>query len=82
MGVQSFRHFYRPAARVTPYILLLLHGTGGDENDMVPLAEAILPGAGIISPRGQLMEHGASRFFRRFAEGVLDVEDWRNARRI
>jgi phospholipase/carboxylesterase len=44
---------------------------------MVPLAEAILPGAGIISPRGQVIENGAPRFFRRFAEGVLDVEDWR-----
>jgi phospholipase/carboxylesterase len=44
---------------------------------MVPLAEAILPGAGIVSPRGQVIENGAPRFFRRFAEGVLDVEDWR-----
>ena len=77
MGAQSFRHLYRPPTGVAPYSLLLLHGTGGDENDMVPLAEAILPGAGIISPRGQVAENGAPRFFRRFAEGVLDVEDWR-----
>lgn len=77
MSAQSFRHLYRPATGVTPYSLLLLHGTGGDEHDMVPLAEAILPGAGIISPRGQVIENGAPRFFRRFAEGVLDVEDWR-----
>ena len=77
MSAQSFRHLYRPATGVTPYSLLLLHGTGGDEHDMVPLAEAILPGAGIISPRGQVNENGAPRFFRRFAEGVLDVEDWR-----
>jgi phospholipase/carboxylesterase len=77
MSVQSFRHLYRPAAGVAPYSLLLLHGTGGDEHDLVPLAEAILPGAGIISPRGQVIENGAPRFFRRFAEGVLDVEDWR-----
>jgi phospholipase/carboxylesterase len=77
MNAQSFRHLYRPATVVAPYSLLLLHGTGGDENDMVPLAEAILPGAGIVSPRGQVIENGAPRFFRRFAEGVLDVEDWR-----
>ena len=77
MGTPSFQHLYRPATGVTPYSLLLLHGTGGDEHDMVPLAEAILPGAGTISPRGQVIENGAPRFFRRFAEGVLDVEDWR-----
>jgi phospholipase/carboxylesterase len=71
-----FQHFYQPAAAVS-YHLLLLHGTGGDEQDLVPLAEAIFPGAGIISPRGQVIENGAPRFFRRFAEGVLDVEDWR-----
>ena len=77
MGAHSFIHLYQPATGVTPYSLLLLHGTGGDEHDMVPLADAILPGAGIISPRGQVIENGAPRFFRRFAEGVLDVEDWR-----
>ena len=43
---------------------------------MVPLADMIAPGAGIISPRGQVIENGAPRFFRRFAEGVLDIEDW------
>ena len=77
MSTRSFQHLYRPTTGVTPHNLLLLHGTGGDEHDMVPLAEAILPGAGIISPRGQVVENGAPRFFRRFAEGVLDVEDWR-----
>jgi phospholipase/carboxylesterase len=77
MGTQSFRHFYRSATAAAPYSLLLLHGTGGDEHDMVPLAEAILSGAELISPRGQVIESGAPRFFRRFAEGVLDVEDWR-----
>jgi phospholipase/carboxylesterase len=77
MEGQSFRHLYQPGTGVNSYCLLLLHGTGGDEHDMVPLAEAILPGAGIISPRGQVIENGAPRFFRRFAEGVLDVEDWR-----
>ena len=77
MRARSFQYVYRPATGAAPYSLLLLHGTGGDEHDLVPLAEAILPGAGIISPRGQVVENGAPRFFRRFAEGVLDVEDWR-----
>jgi phospholipase/carboxylesterase len=77
MDAQSFRHIYRPATRATPLHLLLLHGTGGNEHDLVPLADVIAPGAGIISPRGQVIENGAQRFFRRFAEGVLDVEDWR-----
>jgi len=72
-----FQHVYRPATAAVSYHLLLLHGTGGDEHDMVPLADVIAPGAGIISPRGQVIENGAPRFFRRFAEGVLDVEDWR-----
>lgn len=72
----DFRHFYRPGTGGSPYSLLLLHGTGGDEHDMVPLADAIAPGAQVISPRGQVIENGAPRFFRRFTEGVLDVEDW------
>jgi phospholipase/carboxylesterase len=76
MGM-PFQHIYRPATGVTPYNLLLLHGTGGDEHDLVPLADIIAPGAGIISPRGQVVENGAPRFFRRFAEGVLDIDDWR-----
>jgi phospholipase/carboxylesterase len=77
MRLRSFRYLYQPATEAASYSLLLLHGTGGDEQDLVPLAEAIFPGAGIISPRGQVIENGAPRFFRRFAEGVLDVEDWR-----
>jgi predicted esterase len=55
--------------------LLLLHGTGGDEDDLVPLGRKLLPGAGMLSPRGQVMERGAPRFFRRLAEGVFDQED-------
>ena len=61
-----------PAGSTT---LLLLHGTGGDENDMIPLARALLPGAGVLSPRGKVLEHGAPRFFRRLAAGVFDQED-------
>ena len=77
MNPQSFRHLYRPGTGATPISLLLLHGTGGDENDLVPLADLIAPGATLISPRGQVIENGAPRFFRRFAEGVLDIDDWR-----
>jgi predicted esterase/catechol 2,3-dioxygenase-like lactoylglutathione lyase family enzyme len=55
--------------------LILLHGTGGDEEDLLPLGRALLPGAGMLSPRGKVQEEGASRFFRRVAEGVFDQED-------
>lgn len=55
--------------------LLLLHGTGGDENDMMPLGESLLPGAAILSPRGAVRERGMPRFFARLAEGVFDLED-------
>src|SRR5215210_1200617 len=55
--------------------LLLLHGTGGDENDLVPLGRELAPGAAILSPRGKVSEYGAARFFRRLAEGVFDQED-------
>lgn len=55
--------------------LLLLHGTGGDEEDLIPLGQALLPGAGVLSPRGKVVERGAPRFFRRLAEGVFDQAD-------
>ena len=57
--------------------LLVLHGTGGNEHDLVPLASELMPDAGVLSPRGKVLEHGMPRFFRRFAEGVFDLEDLR-----
>jgi phospholipase/carboxylesterase len=55
--------------------LLLLHGTGGDENDLLDLGRAIDPAAALLSPRGKVLENGAPRFFRRLAEGVFDEAD-------
>jgi predicted esterase len=53
----------------------VLHGTGGDEEDLIPLGRELLSGAGILSPRGKVLERGMPRFFRRLAEGVFDQED-------
>jgi predicted esterase len=55
----------------------LLHGTGGDEDDLLPVGRALIPHAGFLSPRGQVLEHGMPRFFRRLAEGVFDLDDLR-----
>jgi len=71
----GFIHRFVPAARPGLPPLLLLHGTGGDENDLLPLGPRLLPGAALLSPRGKVLENGMPRFFRRMAEGVFDVED-------
>src|SRR5215471_13794881 len=55
--------------------LLLLHGTGGNERDLLPLGRELDPNASVLSPRGKIIENGMPRFFRRLAEGVFDVED-------
>lgn len=78
-GGLGFVHRYIPpspaAGPASGATLLLLHGTGGDEEDLLPLGQALLPGAGMLSPRGKVLERGAPRFFRRLAEGVFDQED-------
>jgi phospholipase/carboxylesterase len=73
----GFTHRFEPAAEASAPTLLLLHGTGGNENDLLPLGRAIAPGAGLLSPRGKVLESGMPRFFRRLAEGVFDQEDLR-----
>jgi phospholipase/carboxylesterase len=71
----GFVHRFVPAETAGRTPLLLLHGTGGSESDLIPLGVQLSPGAALLSPRGKISEHGAARFFRRRAEGVFDVED-------
>jgi phospholipase/carboxylesterase len=73
----GFIHRFAPASRPGLPPLLLLHGTGGHEDDLLPLGERLLPGAALLSPRGQVLERGMPRFFRRIAEGVFDLDDLR-----
>lgn len=56
-------------------VLLLLHGTGGTERDLLPLADRLSPTSSVLSVRGNVLENGMPRFFRRLAEGVFDLED-------
>jgi phospholipase/carboxylesterase len=71
----GFVHRYLPGEDESGPTLLMLHGTGGDEEDLIGLGETLAPGAAILSPRGKVSEYGAPRFFRRLAEGVFDHED-------
>ena len=75
MSDLSFVHVYEPPSDADAPILLLLHGTGGNEQDLLSLAEILAPHAGVLSPRGKVLERGMPRFFRRLAEGVFDIED-------
>ena len=71
----GFIHRFIPATQPGKPPLLLLHGTGGDENDLMPLGAQLSPGAALLSPRGKVLENGMPRFFRRLAEGVFDLPD-------
>lgn len=73
----AFIHRFEPATSAGRAPLLLLHGTGGDENDLMALGRTLSPGAALLSPRGQVLEHGMPRFFARRAEGVFDHDDVR-----
>jgi phospholipase/carboxylesterase len=76
-GNLGFIHQFTPGTRSGVPPLLLLHGTGGNEDDLLPFGAALAPGAPLLSPRGKVSENGMPRFFRRFAEGVFDLEDLR-----
>jgi phospholipase/carboxylesterase len=71
----GYAHRFEPATAPGAPFLLLLHGAGGDENSLIPLGRAIAPGAALLCPRGQVMEQGMARFFRRHSEGDFDQED-------
>jgi phospholipase/carboxylesterase len=73
----QFVHRFEPARRPQARPLLLLHGTGGNEDDLLSIGQIISPGAALLSPRGQVLENGMPRFFRRLAEGVFDYDDVR-----
>jgi phospholipase/carboxylesterase len=67
-----YPHLFQPGSDPSAPPLLLLHGTGGNERDLLPLAAALSPGSAVLSPRGDVSEGGALRFFARIAEGVFD----------
>lgn len=69
------KHIYQKGSNVEAPVLLLLHGTGGTETDLLPLAEMVSPGSSVLSVRGNVLENGMPRFFRRLSEGVFDEED-------
>ncbi len=75
--MSSSIHRFEPGNRPERPPVLLLHGTGGDENDLLPLGRMVAPGAALLSPRGRVLEGGMPRFFRRLAEGIFDEADLR-----
>jgi predicted esterase len=76
-ALETYVHRYLPPQGDDRRTLLLLHGTGGNENDLIQLGQMIAPDAGLLSPRGTVLENGNARFFKRHAEGVFDQEDLR-----
>lgn len=75
MPTLSFHHVFEPGTDPAAPPLLLLHGTGGNEHDLLPLGRTLSPGSALLSPRGKVSEHGASRFFARLAEGIFDSDE-------
>ena len=76
MADLGFTHQFLPASSPQRTdTLLLLHGTGGDENDLLPLGRMLASDANLLSLRGKVLENGMPRFFRRLSEGVFDVPD-------
>jgi phospholipase/carboxylesterase/glyoxalase family protein len=71
----GFVHRFVPSVDGGPITLLLLHGTGGNEDDLLGLGSQLLPGAALLSPRGKVLENGMPRFFRRLAEGIFDLNE-------
>lgn len=69
------KHIFQKGSNPEAPLLLLLHGTGGTESDLLPLSEMVSPGSSVLSVRGNVLENGMPRFFRRLAEGVFDEED-------
>lgn len=76
-ALHDFQYQFVPATASGQPTLLLLHGTGGNEHDLLLLGRMLSPGAALLSPRGRVMEHDMPRFFRRIAEGVFDLDDVR-----
>ncbi|MGL4196717.1 MAG: alpha/beta hydrolase [Allorhizobium sp.] len=74
MALDSYIHFYQAPQGTAP-LVFTFHGTGGDEHQFPGLVKQILPEAGIVSPRGDVSEYGAARFFKRTGEGVYDMAD-------
>lgn len=74
MSVSSYIHFAAPGKPGGP-LLFTFHGTGGDEHQFAGLARELVPDAALVSPRGDVSEYGAARFFKRTGEGVYDMAD-------
>lgn len=77
VATSDFIHAFEPGADAVRPPLLLLHGTGGDERDLLALGRMVAPGASLLSPRGKVLEGAMPRFFRRLSEGVFDEDDLR-----